>query len=229
MLWNESMFDWLELSELPDMKKKLEQPAPPPKRTPSIAPPQPPTVVEQQQQQQQPEGEDWVVVKDKEGKKETEKGSSPRSSEGGRSSMGGSPVLVQKPVAGPTTGTAYTDDGDEYNNIGLKKVGYSDEGGGREDYTPGWTLSDDTRDKVMQVSVCEERSNELTRRFLSASMCSADKSVRNVSTMSSLAVSNLIIATPLLRLSSLIADIRGRRPRQKGEKWRSHIMALARR
>jgi len=151
LLWNETMSDWLELSELPDLKKKLDQPAPPPKRTPSIAPPQPPTVVEQQQ-----EPEDWVVVKDKDEKEK----SSPRSSEGGRGSVGGSPVLVQNPVAGPT-GTTYTDDGDEYNDIGLKKVGYRDGGGGREDYTPGWALSDDTRDKVMQTSVDDDLANKL--------------------------------------------------------------------
>ena len=145
------MADWLELSEIPELKKKLEQPAPPPKRTPSIAPPQPPSV-EQQEQQELQDSQDWVVVKEK-GQKEESIHMSHKESRG---SVGGSPVLIQKPVVA----TTYTDNGDEYNDIGLKKVGYSDGGGGNEDYTPGWALSDDTRDKVMQRSVDEVSASE---------------------------------------------------------------------
>jgi len=45
----------------------------------------------------------------------------------------------------PPPKTNFTDEGDGYNNIGLKTRGYKDgQGGVKDQYTPGWALDDNT-------------------------------------------------------------------------------------
>ncbi|GMH88871.1 hypothetical protein TrVE_jg4076 [Triparma verrucosa] len=150
LLWNETMEEWLELSELPDLMKRLDQPPPPPKsqRVPSIAPPAAPV----------PPGgdkDDWELV-------ENSSHQPPVGSPASKNT-GGSPVLVERPSSNKEKAhISYNDDGDDYNDIGLKKVGYRDGEGGRQDqYTPGWALGDETRDDIMQTAVSKDLAEKL--------------------------------------------------------------------
>ena len=146
LLWNEAMPEWLELSELPELARKLNQPPPPPRqnsRVPSIAPPEVPSIAPP---------EEWELVE-----------KSSQAPVGSPRGAGGSPVLVERPSCGKGKAQiTYEDDGDDYNDIGLKKVGYRNGEGGRQDqYTPGWALGDETRDDIMQTAVSKDLADKV--------------------------------------------------------------------